>query len=915
MISRFLAPFCLLSLWSAAAGLPAGETEVRYLSGRGKDDALPWEFLCTAGPGSNAWTTIPVPSCWELHGFGAYGYQEDPLQEQGKYRLHFSVPPAWKGQVVRLVFEGVMTDTEVWINGQSAGPVHRGGFYRFRYDVSALLNYGGDNLLEATVAKRSADASINAAERTGDYWNFGGIFRPVYLEALPPAYVERMAIDARADGSFRVEVFLGGKLDPAAQVSAQIEGLTGPFTAPAAGGKALLTAQVKEQKNWTAETPHLYRVLVTLDSGGQIHRSPARFGFRTVEVRDGDGVYVNGQRITLKGCCRHSFWPESGRTLSARLNREDILLLKQANMNAVRMSHYPPDADFLDQCDELGLYVLDELAGWQKSYDAGVGRGFVEAMIQRDVNHPSILFWDNGNEGGWNTELDGEFAKWDPQQRRVLHPWELCSGVNTKHYADWETHQTLCAGPDIYLPTEFLHGLYDGGAGAGLADYWELMRAGKAVAGGFLWAFLDEGVARTDQNCRIDAFGNRGPDGLVGPHREKKGSFFTVREIWSPVQVRGEPPALTVENQYDFTGLQQCRFAWKLGAFDLGKTGHRVIAEGALPGPPVAPHGRGELRLPLPADWRQADVLYLSAHGPDERELWTWSWALRRAGPPDVPAEVHAEVREDEAGLTLRNGTLDLVFSRESGWLTRAGRFSFGRGPRFVASATQQVQTGQDKNQKPKFQSRTLDLSGASKLLSLSHRKDGNTAVVQANFAGPLSQTEWQVLPGGWIKLSYEFSLGQECDLAGVQFDYPEHQVKSLRWLGRGPYRVWKNRLQGTCWDVWETPYNNAIPGESWVYPEFKGYFGDWQWAQLETTEGKITLINGQEPGYLGVYRPVEGRTPARTELFTPATGLALLEAIPPIGNKFTAPQKVGPQSQPNPAPGTRRRTVYLKFD
>ena len=166
--------------------------------------------------------------------------------------------------------------------------------------------------------------------------------------------------------------------------------------------------------------------------GGQpLHTTTTRFGFRTIEVRERDGVYLNGTKIVLKGVNRHAFWPETGRTVSREQSYADVRLIKEANLNAVRMSHYPPDEHFLEACDELGLYVLDELAGWQKPYGTAVGARLIGEMVRRDVNHPSILFWDNGNEGGWNEKNDGEFAKWDPQQRRVLHPWAVHSAAST----------------------------------------------------------------------------------------------------------------------------------------------------------------------------------------------------------------------------------------------------------------------------------------------------------------------------------------------------------------------------------------------------------------------------------------------------------------------------------------------------
>ena len=189
-------------------------TELRYLSGTGSDQTVNWDFYCTAGMNSGKWTTIPVPSCWELQRFGKYdyGYARDSVRgkEQGLYKLEFSVPSSWNNKKVNIVFEGVMTDADVKINGKSAGPIHQGAFYCFKYDISSLLNPGEKNVLEVTVSKHSSNESVNAAERRGDYWIFGGIFRPVYLEALPKEHIEHVAIDAKANGIFSANVLATG---------------------------------------------------------------------------------------------------------------------------------------------------------------------------------------------------------------------------------------------------------------------------------------------------------------------------------------------------------------------------------------------------------------------------------------------------------------------------------------------------------------------------------------------------------------------------------------------------------------------------------------------------------------------------------------------------------------------------------
>jgi beta-galactosidase/beta-glucuronidase len=217
---------CLASLVASVVAA-TDETQSVYLSGHGKDDPVAWEFYCTAGRNSGQWTTLGVPSNWEQQGFGSYNYgtERKKADEQGKYRRTFSVPADWAGMRVFIVFDGVMTDTEVWINGKSAGPKHQGGFYRFKYEITNLVTEK-ENRLEVIVSKVSADRSVEKAERQADYWVFGGIYRPVYLEAVPKQFVEWLAVDARADGTCRADVHLNGTGN-AESVTAEIIGLRG----------------------------------------------------------------------------------------------------------------------------------------------------------------------------------------------------------------------------------------------------------------------------------------------------------------------------------------------------------------------------------------------------------------------------------------------------------------------------------------------------------------------------------------------------------------------------------------------------------------------------------------------------------------------------------------------------------------
>jgi len=816
-----------------------------------------------------------------------------------------------------------MTDAEVKVNGQSAGPVHQGAFYRFRYDVTSLLKFGGSNLLEVTVSEKSANPSVNDAERYADYWNFAGIFRPVFLEAIPARALERVAIDARADGSFAADVYLApGSAAAGLKVQGQLldgdgRELGAPFAAALGDGEsAALRTRLAQPRLWTAETPQLYRARFTLfDRGRPVHQLTQAFGFRTFEVRAGDGLYLNGTKIRLKGVNRHSFWPESGRTLSREICYDDVRLIKEANMNAVRMSHYPPDADFLEACDELGLYVLDELGGWHGAYDTPTGRKLIGEMVRRDVNHPSILFWDNGNEGGNNLENDGQFAVWDPQRRDVLHPWANFGHVNAAHYRNYAQTVQLANGPDIFMPTEFLHGNYDGGAGAGLDDYWKVMGTAPHAAGGFIWALLDESAARTDEGGRLDGKDSWAPDGIVGPHREKEGSFFAVRQIWSPVQLGpGRLPddfdgSLAVANSYDFTDLSRCTFSWALVRFAQpgeAASGHDVVANGSQPGPAVAPHASGRLALALPASWRRADALYVTARDPAGRELWTWSWdwkpAAAFAGAPPLGTGAPASAAAEGAQRVVRAGPIVARFDAATGRLaalSREGRtVSLAGGPRLVAY---------------RRHGRTFeDVAGPVALTSLTSGTEGTAVHVEARYSGPLQDVSWWIFPNGDLHLDYDLAFTGTADLLGIAFDYPESQVKSKRWLGGGPYHVWQNRLKGALLDVWENAYNDTVPGDSWIYPEFKGFFSDWKWAVLDTAEGRIELINESGTPYLGIYRPNDGRVGPLLQL--PPLGLGAYEAIPAMANKNHVPDLIGPESQPAVFSGVRHGSLRIRL-
>ena len=205
------------------------------------------------------------------------------------------------------------------------------------------------------------------------------------------------------------------------------------------------------------------------------------------------------------------------------------------------------------------------------------------------------------------------------------------------------------------------------------------------------------------------------------------------------------------------------------------------------------------------------------------------------------------------------------------------------------------------------------DVSGTSALKSLQVRIEGPRAIVDAAYEGNLRWVRWEISGDGRATLEYEYGYDGVVELMGVHFAYPEEHMRGIRWLGRGPYRVWQNRRHGTTLDVWSNAYNDSVPGESFVYPEFKGYFDDWRWARFETTEGSFALTSDRTGTYLGVFTPRDGRDALLYTL--PETGLAVLDVIPAVRNKVNATDLVGPSSLPQRVSGTRRHTIFIDLN
>ena len=905
-----------------------------YLSGTGTDYTRTWEFYCSKGQNSGKWKSIEVPSCWELQGFGEYTYGRyytvkgaKPSDETGIYRYRFLTPDYGKTDHVKLFFDGVMTDAEVWVNGKPAGQIHQGAFYRFSYDITSLLKAEGENLLEVKVAKQSANKSVNAAERRADWWLYGGIYRPVWLEVVPAVSMEHFILDARADGSLRASVRTAGNAEGHV-LAVSIRGLK--------DGKSLRTLQGKEQvscplatsgreteftckwsdvKVWNTEAPELYVARLELKdrSGNIIQVREERIGFRTIEFFPQDGIYLNGTRLIVKGINRHSFSVDGGRTTSAAMSRQDALLIKEMNMNAVR-SHYPPDEHFLDMCDSLGLVYIDELSGWHGRYDTETGARLIREMVERDVNHPSVILWSNGNEGGWNTDNDSLFCKYDKFQRRhVIHPWADFDGLDTHHYPAYLTGVArFTNGYKVFMPTEFMHAMYDQGGGAGLRDFWDRWMTNPMFAGGFIWVFCDEAPKRFDRGGVLDSDGSNAPDGVVGPRREKEGSFYAIRSQWSPVQIK--PLLITehfdgsffVSNEYIYTNLKDCRMTYEVLSCDIPMQGAvpRILSRGEVTLPALSPGETGKARFSLPASFAEGDVLKLEAFDRDGHRICDWSFPIRLANPyfqrhlAQVSTGLSGNVvsaRNNGKEIVLKSEKVSVTFDAATGMILRVLS-----GNTEIPLTNGPVAVGMKMLYQP----------------AISYvRQDSEEAVFCARYKGGADSIVWRLTSQGLLYMDAvllnrasggggfdDAFMDTEVYNLGLTFSYPERICKGMKWLGRGPYRVWKNRIPGTNYGIWHKDYNNTVTGESYdnlVYPEFKGYHANMYWATFESDTAPFTVYSRTDGIFYRVFTPEEPKGSAkRTMPEFPEGDISFLLDIPAICS-FKPIEQQGPNSQP----------------
>jgi len=574
----------------------------------------PAEFASFRGASADGWKPIRVPGEWVMQGF------QVPSRRRAGFRRLFSLPEKWLGKRVRLRFNAVFSRCRVWVNGEKAGE-HLGGFTPFEFDVTDAVHPGENTVALAVWSDSLADTLASASKYA--VHPLGGIIRPVRLFVLPPvnlAFVHVSTALNRDNREGTAHVAVGIAHDGDAPVGNRVRlrlvvkrwspvrnAVTkGPPAATAEMemnippvdeiSRSHFSLRVERPALWDFEHPNLYELRVDLLIAGKcLETVSRRFGFRTVVVR-GNGLFVNGRRIKLRGINRHEVHPLTGRSIDDGLRRRDVSIFRAANINLIRTCHYPPGEGLLNAADELGMFVEEEAPFCWANPAAGSFAVVHEAtvrqtleMVERDRTHPSVLIWSLGNESGWTRHFAAAakaVRELDPTRPLIFEkgvaPAEAQAAfcdLGNIHYPGPRGPQTYAAAGQPVFFGEYCHlnaynrrelaadpGVRDAW-GRGLAAMWDAMRSSPGVLGGAIWSGIDDSFYLPAR----DAWVGYGAWGPIDGWRRPKPEYWHVKKAYSPVRVherrlvrptQGKVLRLTVENRYVFTDLAEVRTEW-----------------------------------------------------------------------------------------------------------------------------------------------------------------------------------------------------------------------------------------------------------------------------------------------------------------------------------------------------------------
>ncbi|WP_062465261.1 glycoside hydrolase family 2 TIM barrel-domain containing protein [Demequina soli] len=879
----------------------------------------------------SGWDTVEVPHQWQLDGYGdqathdlvylneeypweAYG-ELDPFtipdegNSVGSYRRSFDVPDAWDGRRTVLAFQGVKSAYTVWVNGIEVG-YSESSYSPAEFDVTAAVHPGANTI--AVLVHRWSDGSWLENQ---DQIDLSGIFRSVDLYSTPLTYLADHTVTTHvADDLASATVHADVEVVGDATVRATLHDAEGAVVGEATGASS--TIDVPDARLWSAEDPYLYTLVYELLEGGEVTETVAtRVGIREFGIVDGL-MTLNGMPLDIKGVNRSEMSPDTGQAFTEEQTREDLLLMRQHNITAVRTSHYPASPDLYRLADEIGMYVLDEanlethelrrFPDGAPEWDAAVMDRIV-SLYERDKNHPSVLWWSLGNEVGPG-EIFAEAADWlrsvDPG--RLVHFQEDSTvadvdGVFYPYLSTLEERAATTAGRP-WIMTEYQHAL--GNALGGIEEFWQVIDTNPEMQGGFVWQWADQAIRLpidggvgalpvADDAPAGSTYLSYGSDwgdaptdgpwtlnGVVNPDRVPQPELADLAAVYAPVElVSSDGSRIQVRNEHLFTDLSELAATWTLEADGVPVDSGSLVVS-------LAPGSTGWVDVPVtaPADpvagatYRvtvsfalASDSAWASAGHVVASLQTTMPWDTGTAAVPSTSGRVAVDDSGD--AITVTGEGFTAAFSTATGALTSyavdgADLLAEPWHPDFWRAPTQNdLLNGVTDNAR--------SWEGAGEALEdvdvriVSRSADAVTLDVTATVPAtgdPSWNATYTVTGDGAIAVDATLgatSRAFEIPAVGMELTLPG-MYQHLTWLGRGPGESWGDRHAGQLTSLWtSTVADQVFP---YVVPQATGNHTGVEWWAVTDDAGAGLLIAA------GV-APLEAATLPVTEAAIEAAG------------------------------------------
>jgi beta-galactosidase len=889
-------------------------------------DVRPRDFY-KPGYDTRGWKTIQVPGMLQAQGYGKpiftnikYPFPANEpfipheMNEVGSYLRDFEVPADWNGRDVFLHIGAAGAAYYIWVNGEKVG-YSEDSKLPSEFDLTKYVKPGKNTI--AIELYRWADGSYLEDQ---DFWRVNGIERSVYVYAEPKARLRDYTVTALldkatyTDGTFALDAEFAGKPATGRVVATIYDGEKEILKSAGDirdGKNAALKGVIKHVKPWSAETPNLYRLVVEYqDADGKLVSATSRkIGFRTVEVVDGE-VRVNGKRIMIKGVNRHEHDPVTYRVMSMETMRRDIELMKQANINAVRASHYPNDPRWYDLADEYGLYVWDEAnlesheymekgdKALDKTGDPKQREAFQlgykphwkaahldrsERMVERDKNHPSIIIWSLGNEAGTGPNFENA-AKWIREHDKTRLISYLGHGTFIHEHLpndyvdiyapmyDSIAKMTDYAEDPRYkqpmIQCEYAHSM--GNSLGNLEDYWQVIRKYKKLQGGFIWDWVDQSIYAKDEKGRtywasgFDLNPEHGDgsvvgDGVIQSDRTPDPEYYELQKVYSPVVFEGDPASgkLRVVNRYDFKDLSGLDFDWTLSSDGV------QVAAGTLTGVQAAAGTSQQVPIKLPAIAKgKGAELILTVHakakdasvkGVQAGSVVGWSQFVLASPASNVAAKASHPVKPvqpvrkgDE--ITLASSGASLAIDAKTGLV----RYS-ANGKTLLKGGTPNFWRGLTDNDEGTGVDKTHAIWKDFTEHRIVRAVDVGTDKVKILYSFGAGAVHWEttysMTADGIVHVAATFTPLEENlpDPLRMGLRFDSNPaLDTLNWYGRGPQESYADRKTGYAIGLYKGKV--AEQYHNFIRPQESGNKTDVRWLALSDAAGSGLKVTGGVP-------------------------------------------------------------------